>query len=199
MFNFCYPWTIARQAPLSVLHYLSEFVQIHDSVMLSNHLILCGPLLLLPSVFPSIRVFSNELMLGLRWPKHWSFSFSNSPSNEYSGLIFFRINWFDLPAVQGTFESLLQHHSSQASILRCSAFFMVQLSYPYMTTRNHNFNYTDLCWQSNVFLLNMLSRLVIAFLPKSELSIVFTVKPSAMCWGIWKKCVFMFSKCRPLT
>ena len=129
--------------------------------MPSSHLILCHPLLLLTPIPPSIRVFSNESTLRMKWPKYWSFNFIITPSNEYSGFISFRINWFDLPAVQGTFESLLQHHSSQASILRCSAFFMVQLSYPYMTTRNHNFNYTDLCWQSNVFLLNMLSRFVI--------------------------------------
>ena len=101
--------------------------------MTSNHLILCHPFLLLPSIFPSIRVFSNESVLHIRWPKYWSFSFSISPSNEYSGLIF-RMDWLDLLAVQGTLKSLLQHHSSKASILQCSAFFIVQLSYPYMTT-----------------------------------------------------------------
>ena len=105
-----------------------------ESMMPSNHLILCRPLLLLPSVFPSIRVFSNESALCIRWPKYWSFSFSISPSNEYSGLISFRIDWFELLAVQGTLKSLLQHHSSKASILRCSASFMVQLSHAYMTT-----------------------------------------------------------------
>ena len=105
-----------------------------ELVMPSNHLILCRPLLLLPSVFPSIRIFSNELSLYIRWPKYWSFSFSTSPSNEYSGLISFRIDWFDLLAVQGTLKSLLQHHCSKASILQHSAFFMVQLSYPYVTT-----------------------------------------------------------------
>ena len=105
-----------------------------ESVMPSNHLILCRPLLLLPSVFTSIRVFSNELAPHISWPKHWSFSFSISPSNECSGLISFRTDWFDLLAVQGTLKSLLQHHSSKASILQCSAFFTVQLSYPYMTT-----------------------------------------------------------------
>ena len=103
-----------------------------DSVMPSNHLILCHPLLLLPSIFPSIRVFSNELALHIRWPKYWSFSFSSSPSNEYSGLISFRIDLLDLLAVQGTLKSLLQHHNSKASILRHSAFFMIQLSHPYM-------------------------------------------------------------------
>ena len=105
-----------------------------ESVLPSNHLVLCHPLLLLPSVFPSIRIFSNELSLYIRWPKYWSFSYSTSPSNEYSGLISFRIDWFDLLAVQGTLKSLLQHHSSKASILQHSAFFMVQLSYPYVTT-----------------------------------------------------------------
>ena len=105
-----------------------------ESVMPSNHLILCCPLLFPPSIFPSIRVFSNELVLPIRWPKYWSFSFSISPSNEYSGLISFRMDWLDLLAVQGTLKSLLQHHSSKASILRRSAFFTVQLSHPYMTT-----------------------------------------------------------------
>ena len=105
-----------------------------ESVMPSNHLILCRPLLLPPSIFPSIRVFSNELVLCIRWPKHWSFSFSISPSNEYSGLISFRMDWLDLLVIQGTLKSLLQHHSSKASILWCSAFFTVQLSHPYMTT-----------------------------------------------------------------
>ena len=105
-----------------------------ESVMKSNHLILCHPLLFLPSTFPRIRGFSNELALRIRWPKYWSFGFSISPSNEYSGLISFRMDWFDLLAVQGTLKSLLQHHSSKASILWCSAFFMVQLSHPYMTT-----------------------------------------------------------------
>ena len=105
-----------------------------ESVMPSNHLILCLPLLLLPSVFPSIRVFFNESVLSMRWPNYWSFSFSISPSNEYSGMISFRMDWFDLLAVQETLKSLLQHHSSKASILWCSAFFIVQLSHPYMTT-----------------------------------------------------------------
>ena len=104
-----------------------------ELVMPSNHLILCGPLLFLPLIFPSSRVFSNESVLHIRWPKYWSFSFSISPSNEYSGLISFRMDWLDLLAVQGTLKSLLQHHSSKASILRCSAFFIVQLSHPYMT------------------------------------------------------------------
>ena len=122
------------------------------SVMLSNHLILCCPILLLPSIFPSIRVFSNESTLHIRWPKNWSFSFSISPSSEYSGLISFGIDWFDLLVVQGTLKSLLQHHSSKASILQQSVFFMVQLSHPCMTTekKKHSFDYTDLCQQSDV-------------------------------------------------
>ena len=128
------PWTTACQAPLfsTISWNLFKFMSI-ESVMLSNHLILCCPLLLLPSIFPSIRVFSNESVLHIRWPKHWSFSFSNSSSNEYSGLISFRIDWFDLLAVQGTLKSLLQYHSSKASIPWCLAFFMVQLSHLYMT------------------------------------------------------------------
>ena len=132
---FATPWTAACQASLSftISWSLLKLMSI-ESVMPSNHLTLCRPLLLLPSVFPSIRVFSNESTLHIRWPKYWSFSFSISPSNEYSGLISFRINWFDLLAVQGTLKSLLQHHSSKASILWCSAFLMVQLSHPYMTT-----------------------------------------------------------------
>ena len=122
-----------------------------ESVMPSNHLILCHPLLLPPSIFPSIRVFSNESFLHIKRPKYWSFSFSISPSNEYSGLISFRIDWLDLLAVQETLKSLLQHHSSKASILQHSAFVTVQLSHPYMSTgKNHNFDYSDLCWQSNV-------------------------------------------------
>ena len=130
---FATPWTAARQASLSftISQSLLRLVSI-ESVMPSNHLILCCPLLLLPSIFPSKRVFPNESVLRIRWPKYWSFSIS--PSNEYSGLIAFRIDWFDLLAVQWTLKSLLQQHSSKASILRCSAFFMVQLSHPYMTS-----------------------------------------------------------------
>ena len=128
------PWTAARQASLSIINSqtLLKLMSI-ESVMPSNHLILCRPLLLLPSIFPNIRVFSNESVLHMRWPKCWSFSFSISPSNEYSGLISFRMDWLDFLAVQGTLKSLLQHHSSKASILWCSAFFIVQLSHPYMT------------------------------------------------------------------
>ena len=129
------PWTAARQASLSITNSQSllKLMSI-ELVMPSNHLILCRPLLLLPSIFPSISVFSNESVLHIRWPKQWSFSFSISPSNEYLGLISFRMDWLDLLAVQGTLKSLLQHHSSKASIFQLSAFFMVQLSHPYMTT-----------------------------------------------------------------
>ena len=132
---FATPWIAACQASLSVTNSQSllKLVSIY-SMMPSNHLILCWPILLLPSIFPNLRVFSKELVLRIRWPKYWSFSFSISPSNEHSGLISFRTDWLDLLAVQGTLKSLLQHHSSKASILQHSFFFMVQLSYPYMTT-----------------------------------------------------------------
>ena len=129
------PWTAAHQASLSITNSwtLPKFMSI-VSVMPFNLLILCHPLLLLPSIFPSIRAFTNESVLCIRWPEYWRFSFSISPSNEYSGLISFRMDWLDLLAVQGTLKSLLQHHSSKASILQRSVFFMVQLSHPYMTT-----------------------------------------------------------------
>ena len=131
---FATPWTAAHQASLSIANSQSPPVlPVHVSVMPSSHLILCHPLLLLPSIFPHIRVFSNELALHIRWPKYWSFSFNISPTNEHSGLISFRMDWLDLRAVQGTLKSLLQHHSSKASILRHSAFFTVQLSHPYVT------------------------------------------------------------------
>ena len=132
---FVTPWTATCQASLSftISQSLPKLMSI-ESVIPSNHLILCHPLLLLPSIFPSIRVFSNESALRMSWPKYWSFSFSISPSNEYSGLISFSIDWLDLLAVQGTLKSLLHHHSSKASILQHSTFFMVQLSHPYMTT-----------------------------------------------------------------
>ena len=137
-----------------------------ESVMPSNHLILCHLLLLLPPIPPSIRVFSNESALHIKWPKYWSFSFSIRPSNEHPGLISFRMDWLDLLAVQGTLKSLLQHHSSKASILRCSAFFRVQLSHPYMTT-GKTIALTRQTFVDKVMtlLLNMLSRLVITFLP----------------------------------
>jgi len=142
---FATPWTAAHQASLSftISQSLLKLMSI-ESVMPSSHLILCCPPLLLPSVFPSMRVFSSESVLRIRWPKYWSFSFSISPYNEYSGLISFRMDWLDLLAVQGTLKSLLQHHSSKASIFQHSTFFLVQLSHLY------SFNYMDLCRQSKV-------------------------------------------------
>ena len=152
-----------------------------ESVMPSNHLILCRPLLL-PSIFPSIRVFSNESALHIRWPKYWSFSFSISPSNEHPGLISFRMDWLDLLVVQGTLKSLLQHHSSKTSILWCSAFFTVQLSHPYMTI-GKTIALTRWTFVGKVMplLFNMLSRLVITFLPRSKcLLIAWLQSPSAV-------------------
>ena len=136
---FVTPWTAARQAFLSITSFWSllKLVSI-ESVMPSTHLILCCPLFLLPSIFPSLRVFFNESVLHIRWPKYWSFSFSISPSNRYSGLISFRIDWLDLLAIQGTLKSLLQHHSSKASILRHSAFFIVELTYIHDYWKNHS-------------------------------------------------------------
>ena len=140
-----------------------------ELVIPSNHLILCCSLLLLPSIFPSIRVFSNESVLRINWPKYWSFSFNISPSNEHSGLIFFRMDWLDLLAVQGTFKSLLQHHGSKASVLQCSTFFIVQLSHSYMTIRK-TIALTGWTFVGKVMslLFNMLSRMVIAFLPQRK-------------------------------
>ena len=134
---FATTWTTARQSSLSITNgqSLPKTMSI-ESVMPSNHLILCCPLLLLPSIFPSIRVISNESALRIRWPRYWSFSFNISPTNEHPGLVCFRMDWLDLLAVQGTLKSLLQHHSSKAPILRHSAFFIVQLSHPYLTTGN---------------------------------------------------------------
>jgi len=157
-------WTAACQASLSftISQSLLKLMSI-ESVMPSNHLILCHLLLLLPSIFPSIRVFSSESSLCIRWPKYWSFSFSISPSNEYSGPISFRIHWFD------TLKSLLQHHSLKASILQCSAFFMVQLSHPYTTTgKTIALTIQTIVGKVMSMLFNMLSRLVIAFLPRSK-------------------------------
>ena len=147
---FVTPWTAACQASLSITNSQSllKFMSI-ESVMPSNRLILCCPLLILPLIFPSIRVFSNESVHCIMWPKYWNFSFNISPSNEYSGLISFSMDWLDILEVQGTLKSLLQHHSSKASILQCSAFFIVQLSHPYMTT-GKTIALTKLCWQSNV-------------------------------------------------
>ena len=163
------PCTSAHQASLSIINSWSLFnLMSIKSVIPSSHLILCHPFLLWPSIFPSVRVFSNESTLRMMWPKYWSFSFSISSSHECSGLISFRMNWLDLLAVQGTLKRLLQYHSSKASILRCSAFFIVQLSHPYMTTGK----IIALTRQTFVgkimsLLFNMLSRLVIAFLPRS--------------------------------
>ena len=156
---------------LPVHHQLPKFTQTHIHRVSdgSSHLILCCPLLLLPPIPPRIRVFSNESTLRVRWSKYWSFSFSISPSNEHPGLISFRMDWLDLLAVQGTLKSLLQHHSSKASILRCSAFFKVQLSHPYMTT-GKTIALTRRTFVGKVvsLLFNMLSRLVITFLPRSN-------------------------------
>ena len=169
---FVTPWTAACQASLSVTNSQSllKLMSI-ESVMPSNHLILCRPLLLLPSILPSITVFSNESLPHLRWPKYWSFSFSISPSNAYSGLISFRMDWLDLLAIQGTFKSLLQYHSSKASILKHSAFFIVQLSHPYMTT-GKTIVLTRWTFVRKVMSLifNILSRLVIVFLARSKKS-----------------------------
>ena len=165
---FVTPWTAARQASLSITNSRSLLKLISiESLMPSNHLILCHPLLLLPSIFPRIRVFANESALRIRWPKYWSFSFNISPSNEHPGLISFRMDWLDLLAVQGTLKSLLQYHSSKASIFRHSAFFIVQLSHPYMTT-GKTIALIRLTFVDKVMslLLNMLSRLVITFLIK---------------------------------
>ena len=154
---------------LPVRHQLPEFTQTHESVIPSNHLILCCPLLFLPSIFSSIRVFSNESALHIRWPKYWSFSFNISPSNEHPGLSSFRMDWLDLLAVQGTLKSLLQHHSSKASILWCSAFFKVQFSHPCMTT-GKTIALTRRTFIGKVMslLFNMLSRLVITSLPRRK-------------------------------
>ena len=161
------PWIAARQASLSITNSQSSpKLMCIELVMPSSHLILCHPLLLLPPIPPSIRVFSNESTFRMRWPKYWSFSFSISPSNEHPGLISFRMGWLDLLAVQGTLKSILQHHSSKASILWCSAFFIVQLSHPYMTTGKTialiRRAFVD---KATSLLFNMLSRLVITFLP----------------------------------
>ena len=182
---FATPWTAGHQASLSISNSLSspKLMSI-ELVMPSNHLMLCHPLLL-PSIFPSIRVFSNESALCIRWPKYWSFSFNISPTNEHPGLISFRMDWLDVLAVQGTLKSLFQHHSSKASILRHSAFFTVQLSHPYMTTGK------TIAWTRRTFvdkvmslLFNMLSRLVITFLPRSKhLLISWLQSPSAVIFG----------------
>jgi len=182
---FATAWTAARQASLSITNSQSLLkLMFIESVMPSNHLILCRPLLLLPSIFPSIRVFSNESALPIRWPKYWSFSFSISPSNEYSGLNSFRMDWFDLLAVQGTLKSLLQHHSSKASILWCSAFFIVQFSHPYMAT-GKTIALTRQTFVGKIMslLFNILSWLVVAFLPRSKrLLISWPQSPAVVIW-----------------
>ena len=180
---FASPWTALLQASLSITNSRSllKLMSI-ELVMPSNHLILCRPLLLPPSIIPSIRVFSNESGLRIRWPKYWSFSFSISPSNEYSGLISFGMDWLDLLAVQGTLKSLLQHHSSKASILQPSVFFILQLSHPYMTIGNMKAlsRWTFVGKVMSLF-FNMLSRLVITFLPRSKrLLISWLQSPSAV-------------------
>ena len=176
---FMTPWTAAHQASLSISNSWSLL-----KLMPSNHLILCHPLLLSLSIFPSIRVFSNEAVLCIRWPEYWSFSFNINEysSNEYSGLISFRIDWFDLLAVQGTLKSLLQHHSSKASILQHSAFFIVQLSYPHMTT-GKTIALTRWTFVGKVMslLFNMLSRLAITFLQRSQCLLISRLQsPSAV-------------------
>ena len=167
---FATPWIAAHQASQSIIkNWGSLRLMSIKSVMPSSHLILCRPLLLLPPIPPSIRVFSNESTLCMTWPRYWSFSFSIIPSKAIPRLIFFRMDWLDLLAVQGTLKSLLQHHSSKASILQCSAFFTVQLSHPYMTT-GKNIALTRWTFVGKVMslLLNMLSRLVITFLPRNK-------------------------------
>ena len=181
--TLCNPWTAARQASMFITNSWSLLTLMStESVMPSNHFILCHPLLLPPPIFPSIRVFSNESVLHIRWPKYWSFSFNISPSKEYSGLISFRMDWLDLLSVQGTLKSLLQHHSSKPTIPQCSAFFIVQLSHPYITT-GKMIALTRCTFAGKVMslLFNMLSRLVITFLPKGKcLLISWLQSPSAV-------------------
>ena len=178
---FVTAWTAARQTSLSIANTRSLLKLIFiELVMPSNHLILCRPLLLLPSIFPSIMVFSNESALHIRWPEYWSFSFSISLSNEHSGLISFRMDWLDLIAIQGTLKSLLQHNSSKPSVFQCSAFLIVQHSHPYMIT-GKTIALTRRTFVGKVMslLFNMLPRLVIAFLPRSTL-ISWLQSPSAV-------------------
>ena len=176
---FATPWTAACQASLSVTNSQSLFkLMLIEPVLPSNHLILCCPLLLLPSIFPNIRIFSNESALHIRWPKYWSFSFNISPSNEYSRLISFRMDWLDLLAIQGILKSLLQYHSSKASILHRSAFFIVQLSHPYMTTgKTIALTRWTVVGQVMPLLFNMLSSLVITFLPRSKCLLISWLQP----------------------
>ena len=182
---FATPRTVARQASLSITisRSLLKLMSI-ESGMPCNHRTLCRPLLLLPSVFSSIGVFSNESALRIRWPKYWSLGFKISPSNEYSGLFSFRMDWLDLLAAQGTLKSLFQQHSSKALVLQCSAFFMVQLSHPYMTTRKIiALTRRTFVGKEMSLLFNTLSRLVVAFLSKSKcLLISWLQSPSAVIW-----------------
>ena len=184
-----------------VHHHLLELVQthVHRVEMPSNHLILCCTLLLQPLIFPNIRVFSNESVLCIRWPKYWIFSFSISPSNEYSGLICFRIDWLDLLAVQGTLKSLLQHHSSKASILWHSAFFTVQLSHTYMTT-GETIALTRHTFSGKVMslLFNMLSRFVIAFLPRSKHLLISRLQSTGSDFGAQENKVCHCFSCFPI-
>ena len=186
---FATPWTAACQASLSITNSRSllKLMSI-ESMMPSNHLILCCPLLFPPSVFPSIRVFSSESVLCIRWPEYWSYSFSISPSKEYSGLISFWIDWFDLLAIQRTLKILLQHHSLKASFLQCAAFFMVYLSHPYMTTgKSTALTIWAFVCKVVSLLFNMLSSFVIAFLPRSR---HLLISCSDMCTG--KGCLHPF-------
>ena len=201
MSNSATPWTAACQTYLSITNSWSLLGLMSIELMMpSNHLILCHPLLLPPSIFPSIRVFSNESVLPLRWPKYWSFSFSICPSSEYSGLISLRMDWIDLLAIQGTCKSFLQHHSSKASILQHSAFFIVQLSHPYMTT-GKTIALTRWAFFGKVMslLFNMLSRLVITFLPRRKcLLISWLQSPSAVIFGAQENKVCHCFHCFPI-
>jgi len=183
MSNSATPWTAAHQASLSITNSWSLLKLMSIELMMpSKHLNFCGTLLLPPSIFPCIRVFSNESALHFRWPKYWSFSSNISPFNEYSGPIYFRMDWLNLLAIQGILKSLLQHHSSKTSILQCSAFFIVQLSHPYMTT-GKTIALTRQTFVDKVIslLFNMLSRLIIDFLPRSKhLLISWLQLPSAV-------------------
>ena len=196
----CNPWIAACQASLSITNSqsLPKLMNI-ESVMPSSHLILCHPLLLLPPIPPSIRVFCNESTLRMRWAKYWSFSFSISPFNEHPRLISFRMDWLDLLAVQGTLKSLLQHHSSKASILRCSAFFTVQISHPYMTT-GKTIALTRWTFVGEVMslLFNMLSRLVITFLPRSKRLLISWVQSPCSDFGVQKNKVWHCFHCFPI-
>ena len=197
---FVTPWTTAHKGSLSMTNSQSPPKPVSiELVMPSNHLILCRPLLLLPPIFPSIRVFSNESYLHIRWPKYWSFSFNISPSNEHPGLISFKMNLLDLVAVQGTLKSLLQHHSSKSSILQHSAFFIVQLSHPYMTT-GKTIALARRTFVGKVMSLpfNMLSRLVITFLPRSKHLLISWLQSIHSDFGAQKNKVSHCFNCFPI-